>query len=131
MKARCIRAEVSRDDVQRLGHLYGENQSFGLVPGTTYVVFGISFLIAAPWMGTGTYYYVIDGTGRLVLAPSLLFEVEDGRPSPEWRFRAELGEGFLWPPLFREPFFHDDFSSGVPSAVERFSVIRRRIEAEG
>lgn len=131
MRVKCLSVSPSPEQLAAFGEGYYKNQSFGVQPGTTYTVLGLTFHVRSNLYGTNVTAAIDDNDGRLVEVPLCLFEVVDDRSSRYWVIRRwEDGTVALWPPSFFSEFYHDDLSEGVPEVVSDYERVKRQIETE-
>jgi len=127
MRVRCVAESVTAEQGAKLGPLYqGGRQSFGVKLGSEYLVFGISVADGAVLLEIAQEY------DQLYPVPMLLFEIVDPKVPSLWQARqSEDGTLFLWPPsFFDREYYHQDLVEQVPSVVEDFRRVRRRLELE-
>ncbi|HWM91944.1 MAG TPA: hypothetical protein VN493_14355 [Thermoanaerobaculia bacterium] len=65
---------------------------------------------------------IIDDFDRWTLAPFVLFEIVDPRPSRYW-VATQLDDPAamaLWPQSFSQTYYHDDLTEGSPDVVADF-----------
>jgi hypothetical protein len=94
-----------------------------LLIGTLFSVFGIRFLKSI------TYVYIFD-SNHLFEVPLELFEVVENKVSSEWSIKVwENGEITLWPDLFYQDGFLEDFAERELSERKLFEGLRGRIES--
>ncbi len=131
MKVRCIRNTPTNEELQRLGFDQRIEHRFYVTPHQVYPVLGMTFLTESSALGAGVTLEIIDDFDRWALAPLILFEIIDPRPSRYWLARR-LGNGdlALWPESFSRDYYHDDLTDGVPEVVADFRRVRALLEAE-
>jgi hypothetical protein len=127
MRVRCISEKPNARQASALGELYhGQKQSYGLTVGSEYLVFAISVL------NGNVLLQIAPEFEQLISVPLFLFEVTDPRVPGFWECRVrEDGTMLLWPPSFLErEYYHESLLEEVPSVVEDFRRVRRRLELE-
>jgi len=118
MKIKCIKTSV---DNPNNGIINGDMKEY-LVIGTLFWVFGVRFFKSI------TYAYIFDGN-HLFEVPIELFEVVDSKVSSEWRIKiGDSGEVTLWPELFYENNFIENFAEREYKERELFKELRAEIE---
>jgi hypothetical protein len=118
MKIKCIKASV--DDPNK-DITNGDMREY-LIIGTLFFAFGIRFFKSI------TYVYIFDGN-HLFEVPIELFEVVDNKVSNEWSIRVwENGEITLWPDLFYQDGFLENFAERELEERKLFEGLRGRIE---
>lgn len=90
-----------------------------------YVVYGLS------WHQHQLFYdgqkvlcELVNDYGNLISVPIDILSVVDSRVPDIWRIEKRDGSVFLWPEIFLERFFFDDFSEGLPEAVKAFRSLQ-------
>lgn len=127
MRVRCIAEDPTPEQARALGKLYtAPRQTFGVVLGMEYLVLALSVVNGV------TLVQVAQEFEQIVPVPLFLFEITDPRVPSLWEARQqEDGAVLLWPPSFFErEFYHEDLLDQVPSVVEDFRRVRRRLEVE-
>jgi hypothetical protein len=131
MRLKCLARELTVE--QRKGTnapaLFAPR--FQITEGRAYLVLGIEFLVNSPVYGNCCLFAIQDDAGKLVSAPSMLFEVVDGRVSKYWRAGTH-GEFcvMLWPEEFYKDYFHDRVTDGDADAREDLKAVVSRLETE-
>lgn len=77
------------------------------------------------------YCEIVEDFGNLIAAPLEVFEVIDGTIPNLWRLEQHPDGAFLWPDLFFQEYFFDDFSDGVPDCVKEFRTLQERMAEAG
>ena len=90
--------------------------------GDTFTVFGLS-----QW-DNYLEFYIYNGR-HLVLIPKTLVEITDNRVSANWKLKIwEDGGITLWPDLFYQEDFLENFSEWEEKERQQFEVLRREME---
>ena len=128
MRVRCIREEPTREQAERMRIFYrGGKQTFGVIKGTEYLVFGLRVVDGV------TLVDIAQEFEQLVPVPLWLFEITDHRVPSLWEARQnEDGSLLVWPrSFFDREYYHEDLLEKVPSVIDDFRRVRRRLELEG
>ena len=127
MRLRCISEVPNEAQARVLGATYRSGrQSFGLIEGAEYLVFGLRILGGQVWVD-------ITDDARdsryLFSAPLSLFEIVDDRVPPIWVGRATAeGQFRLAPPSMFAQYYFDDLFEQRSDVVEDFQKVRRKLE---
>lgn len=126
MRVRCITEVPPDEEADLLRRPVGTSRrTFGVTVGMEYLVFGLRVVKGYVWVDVAQEFE------QLVPVPLSLFEITDPSIPGLWQARVENRALFLWPPSFFEhEFYHEDLVEGVPSVVEDFRRVRRRLELE-
>ena len=127
MRVRCIAELPTEEQAKRLGRFYaGTRQSFGVTIGMEYLVFGLRVVEGSVLLD------IPQDFEQLYPVPLCLFEITDPRVPSLWSARLrDDGSLLLWPPSFFErEYYHQDLLERVPSVLEDFERVRRRLEVE-
>lgn len=131
MKVRCLTTSLNDEQKQQLGIEYKTTSDHQIIPGNSYLVLGITFMLPVEFHGGGVHYQILNDFGNCRSIPACLFEVEDARCSRHWTAKQDLdGSLLLWPEEFFTQFFHDDLSEGEFEAVETFKKVVARMQFE-
>lgn len=118
MKIKCIKTSVDNPNKD----ITNADMKEYLVIGTLFRVFGIRFLKSI------TYVYIFNGN-HLFEVPIELFEIVDNKVSSEWNIKVwENGEITLWPDLFYQDGFLENFAERELNERELFESLKGRIE---
>lgn len=118
MKIKCIKSSVDYPNMD----ITNANMKEYLVIGAIFWVFGIRFFKSI------TYVYIFDGN-HLFEVPIELFEVVDHKVSSEWSIKVwENDEITLWPDLFYQDGFLENFSERELGERKLFEGLRSKIE---
>ncbi|EMO53201.1 hypothetical protein [Leptospira noguchii] len=121
MKVKCIKLKTEK--TYRIKHVPDWMEEFMKI-GDTYTVFGLEFNL-------DMLYVSIFSDGHLSDVPMELFEIIDEKASSEWKAKLwEDGRFTLWPEMFYEEDFFENFSDWQTDERERFKVLRERMENE-
>lgn len=93
-----------------------------------YVVYGLAWRVGSSALGTGFFCEIADDYGNLVSAPIDVFEIVNQELSSTWKVTKRSDAVLIWPDLFLQEFFFDDFSEGVPGVVEQFRNLQREFD---
>lgn len=118
MKIKCIKTSIDnpRPDITNA------DMKEYLVIGTSFWVFGIRFFKSI------TYVYIFDNN-HLFEVPIELFEIIDNKVSSEWTIKVwENGEITLWPDLFYQVEFLENFAEKEFEERKLFEDLKNRIE---
>ncbi|WP_256858607.1 hypothetical protein [Leptospira kirschneri] len=92
--------------------------------GDIYTVFGLEFNL-------DMLYATLFFDGHLSNVPMEILEIIDERVSSEWKAKLwEDGRFTLWPEMFYEENFSENFSDWQTDERERFKLLRERMEGE-
>lgn len=131
MTARCIGETLTEEQRCATNAPARFRPSYQVTEGKEYLVLGISFLVNSAIYGNCSLFEIRDDAGRCVSVPTMLFDVEDPRPSRFWRARRTgLIDLALWPEEFYRDYFHDDLSERRPETVAAFNEVVGRLDAE-
>ena len=87
--------------------------------GEVFYVYGIRFF------NNYTYVYIYDES-HLIELPLSFFEIEDQRISNNWIFKIwETGEITIWPELFYQLDFFENFSERETKERKQFEAMRK------
>lgn len=118
MKIKCIKKSVDNPNKDVTN---GDLNEYLLI-GSFFWVFGIRFFKSI------TYVYIFDGN-HLFEVPIELFEVVNDKVSREWTIKVwDNGEVTLWPDLFYQDGFLENFAERELSERKLFKGLRGRIE---
>ena len=99
MRVKCIKTAITVSNKK----IINNDISSYMVIGTIFLVYGLRFSLNV------TYVYIYDGD-HLLEVPLELFEIIDENVSVFWKVKTENGEVTLWPELFSEDEFLENFS---------------------
>ncbi|AVQ13034.1 Uncharacterized protein XB16_2730 [Leptospira santarosai] len=121
MKVRCIKLKTEK--TYQIEHVPNWMSEFMNI-GDVYMVFGLDSQL-------DMLYVTIFFDGHLSKVPMELFEIIDEKVSSEWKAKLwEDGRFTLWPEMFYEEDFFENFSDWQTDERERFKVLRERMENE-
>ncbi|WP_061207196.1 hypothetical protein [Leptospira santarosai] len=122
MKVKCIKLKTEK--TYQIKHVSDwMNGSMNI--GEIYTVFGLKFNLDM------LSVYVFYDERHIVQVPMELFEVIDERVSSEWKAKLwEDGRFTLWPEMFYEEDFFENFSDWQTDERERFKLLKERMENE-
>lgn len=102
-----------------------------ITPKKKYVVLGVECPSNYKIFDGLVTIHIKNDQGGLTMAPLLLFDVIENRPSQHWKIKSDA-TGFLsmLPEPFFVKFFHDDLSEGLTEVVDEFRRISRLLEEE-
>lgn len=130
MRAQCVSRELTPQQSQLLGGS-GPTTEYEVTPGRTYLILGLTFVPPSSPHAGGTMFEIVNDSGLCLGVPAALFEINDPRCSRHWAARQLSGGALaLWPPQFFTPYFHDDLSEGVRSAIEGLRTVVATLEGE-
>lgn len=90
----------------------------GITPGAEYLVVGLD----------AESFRVPNDRGEPLLYPREMFVVVDAQVPPDWvRTDAEDGAYYVDPPECAQPGFYEDYFDGLPTAIETFQKVQRRL----
>ncbi|XDD49570.1 hypothetical protein AB3N59_14360 [Leptospira sp. WS92.C1] len=122
MKVKCIKLKTEKT---YLVHYVPDWMDGSLKIGDLYTVFGLEFNLDM------LYITLFFDERHLVDVPMELFEVIEGTVSNEWKAKLwEDGRFTLWPKMFYEEDFFENFSDWQTDERERFKLLREKIENE-
>ena len=117
MKVECIKLVVDKID-------YGINEDMAeyLSIGDVFWVYGLRF------SEERTYFYIYNGE-HIFEVPLELFKIIDNKVSGEWRMFLWSNEDItLWPELFYEEDFLENFAEREMKERKLFDILRKRME---
>lgn len=118
MKIKCIKTSIDNPD----RFILNSDMNEYLMINALFWVFGIRFFKNV------TYVYLFDNN-HLFEAPIELFEIVDDNVSTEWKIKEwENGEVTLWPELFYEEGFLENFAEREVKERKLFDHLRVKIE---
>lgn len=118
MKLKCIKTSMDNPDIRIINSDLKEY----LLIGTLFWVYGIRFFQNI------TYVYIYDGN-HLIEVPIEMFLVVDDRVPDKWKIKIwDSGEVTLWPELFYENEFFENFAEREKRERELFKVLSTEIE---
>lgn len=130
MRVECIATSLTDEQKIQL-KMEASNTVYQIVPGNTYLVLAITFMLPAEPHGGGVHYQILNDFGDCRSVPAYLFRVADARASRYWVARQDSdGSLLLWPEEFYTRFFHDDLSEGENYAVNIFEQIVNKMQLE-
>jgi hypothetical protein len=116
MKVRCVKTYI---DDRRV--INGDMRDY-LTIGSTFWVYGISF-------DKGVVYMYIYNSDHLFEVPLELFEIVEGNVPSEWTMKIrENGKICVWPKLFYQEDFLENFSEHQYNERNEFAALRKVIE---
>ncbi len=120
MVAKCIKNFIND---KHTTELFNGNMRERLKIGHDYVVYGIRISKIT------TYYTVFTGE-HLLEVPSPMFEIIDGKLPPNLiASRCDLlSDLLLWPPLFYEEDFFENFSDWQEPERKAFEELRKKMD---
>ncbi|WP_078130589.1 hypothetical protein [Leptospira alexanderi] len=122
MKVKCIKLKTER--TYQIKHVPDWMEEFMKI-GDIYTVFGLKFNLDM------LSVCIFFDERHLVEVPIELFEVVDNTVSSEWKAKLwEDGRFTLWPEMFYEEDFSENFSDWQTDERERFKLLRERMEGE-
>ncbi|EMM70925.1 hypothetical protein M9Y82_13390 [Leptospira weilii] len=122
MKVKCIKLKTER--TYQIKHVPDWMEEFMKI-GDIYTVFGLKFNLDM------LSVCIFFDERHLVEVPIELFEVVDNTASSEWKAKLwEDGRFTLWPEMFYEEDFSENFSDWQTDERERFKLLRERMEGE-
>lgn len=93
--------------------------------GNVYTAFGLEFNLDL------LYVTIFFDERHLVDVPMEILEIIDERVSNEWKAKLwRDGRFTLWPEMFYEKDFFENFSDWQTDERERFKLLRERMESE-
>ncbi|UOG32741.1 hypothetical protein [Leptospira noguchii] len=122
MKVKCIKLKTEKTyQIKYIPDWMNENMKVD----DTYTVFGLNFNLDM------LFVCIFFDERHLVEVPMELFEVIDNTVSSEWKAKLwENGRFTLWPEMFYEEAFSENFSDWQTDERERFSLLKERMEKE-
>ncbi|WP_061296267.1 hypothetical protein [Leptospira interrogans] len=122
MKVKCIKLKTEK--TYQIEHVPDWMEKFMTV-GEIYTVFGLDFDLDV------LSVCIFFDERHLVEVPMELFEVVDNTVSNEWKAKLwEDGRFTLWPEMFYEEDFSENFSDWQTKEREQFRILRERMESE-
>ncbi|UPY80934.1 hypothetical protein FH581_017455 (plasmid) [Leptospira weilii] len=122
MKVKCIKLKTEK--TYQIRHVPDWMKEFMKI-GDIYTVFGLKFNL--DMLSVCIFY----DERHVVMVPMELFEVIDNTVSSEWKAKLwEDGRFTLWPEMFYEKDFWENFSDWQTDERERFKLLRERMESE-
>ncbi|WP_078127763.1 hypothetical protein [Leptospira alexanderi] len=122
MKVKCIKLKTEK--TYRIEHVPDWMEG-SLNIGEIYTVFGLDFDLDM------LSVYIFFDERHVVMVPMELFEIVDNTVSSEWKAKLrENGRFTLWPEMFYEEDFWENFSDWQTDERERFKILRERMESE-
>jgi len=118
MVVRCIKTSIDADDP----YIINRDMRDFLRIGDEYIVYGIRMKL-----NKSIYFMVFDGN-HLVEVPSPMFEIIDGRVSSLWVVQNEGDNIRLWPELFYEDDFLENFSEWEDRERKKFEKLKQYFE---
>ncbi|WP_032916376.1 hypothetical protein [Leptospira santarosai] len=122
MKVRCIKLKTEKTyQIEHVPNWMSESMKVG----DEYIVFGLEFDLDM------LSIYIFYDERHVVQVPMELFEIIDEKVSSKWKAKLwEDGRFTLWPEMFYEEDFFENFSDWQTDERERFKVLRERMENE-
>ncbi len=118
MRVKCIKTSIDKAD----SSITNSDMREYLSINSLFWVFGVRLFRNI------TYVYIFDGN-HLFEVPIELFEIIDDNVSSEWKIKVwEVGEVTLWPDLFYEEKFLENFAERENDERRFFEDLRKRIE---
>lgn len=118
MKIRCVKTSIDKSDRS----IINCDMEGYLSVGSIFCVYGMRFLKNV------TYFYIFNNE-HLIEIPLELFEVIDNHVPGEWKIKIWMSnEITLWPSLFYEDDFLENFSERETKARKKFEALRDAIE---
>jgi hypothetical protein len=102
-----------------LGPRLEGRRTFGVVPGESYLVFGLEFFRGTPWV------QVEVAPNEIVSVPIALFDIVDPAIPDLWEARMDDDTLALWPAAFFTPGFHELVCDGDPHANAALERLRQ------
>jgi hypothetical protein len=121
MKIKCVKTFTDNPDKSIMNYDIGEYLSIGNV----FWVYGMR-------VSTNVTYFYIFQDEYLVEIPSVMFEILDDNVPREWKIKVwSNNEITLWPPLFYEDSFFENFAEWEQKERQMFETLRIAIEQPG
>ena len=121
MKVKCIKLYLNSVGANPV---FNRDMRDFLEIGTIYLVFGLSIRLGK------IYYYIFDKE-HLIEVPKDLFNIMDDRVSKHWHFKEDEKETVtLWPYLFYEESFIENFAEREIKERNLFEDLRKIMEEE-
>lgn len=118
MKLKCIKTSIDNPN----NRIINSDMKEYLLIGTLFWVYGIRFFQNI------TYVYIYNGN-HLVEVPVEMFSVIDDKVSDKWKIKIwDNGEVTLWPKLFYENEFLENFAEFEQKERELFKELSAVIE---
>ena len=118
MKVRCIKTSIDRPN----RYITNCDMDEYLSVGSLFWVYGIRFFKSI------VYIYIFDNE-HLFEVPLELFECLDNKTSNEWKIKVwNAEEVTLWPDLFYEDGFFENFSEREVEERNEFATLRIAME---
>lgn len=118
MRIKCVKTSI--DDPKN--NITNSNLKEYLLIGTLFWVYGITFFQGV------TYVYIFNGE-HLFEVPLEMFSVIDDKVPDNWRIKIkDYGAVTLWPELFYESMFLENFAEREPKEREIFKELMAEIE---
>lgn len=115
MVVECVKTLIDGDNP----HVINDNMEEYLKVGLEYAVYGIRTSDEAN-------YFMIFDDGHLFEVPSQMFEITQSKVSPLWIIRNDDTKGLtLWPELFYENDFFENFSEWEEKERKQFDELRQ------
>ena len=115
MVVKCVKTLIDSDNP----HIINNNIEEYLHIGFEYAIYGIRISDEAD-------YYMIFDDGHLLEVPSQMFEITQSKVSPLWIIRNDDKKGLtLWPELFYENDFFENFSEWEEKERKQFDELKR------
>ncbi len=121
MKVKCIKTVISKPDKS----ITNDDVTGYLKVGTIFWVYGIEFANNIVYV----YVYGIENFEHLLQVPLELFEIIDNTIPEVWLFGIQKYGGVtLWPKMFYEKDFWENFTDHQKDERNRFESLRKIIE---
>jgi hypothetical protein len=118
MVVKCVKTSIDSDNP----NVINNNLEEYLKVGFEYAVYGVR-------VSDETDYFMIFDDGHLIEVPSQMFEIIQGKVSPLWVIRNDGTKGLtLWPELFYENDFFENFSEWEEKERKQFDELRQLFE---
>jgi hypothetical protein len=118
MVVKCVKTSINRDNP----NVINNNMEEYLKLGADYYVYGIR-------VSEDANYFMIFDDGHLVEVPVQMFQIIQGKGSPFWIIRKDATKGLtIWPELFYEKDFFENFSEWEELERNQFDELRRLFE---
>jgi len=117
MKVKCIKTSVSNTDKNIINGDMNEYLKIDLL----FWVYGINF-------SKGITYCYIFNEQHLFEVPLELFEIVDDKIPSEWAIRIRNGDVTLWPKLFYQEEFLENFAEREIAERNEFLALQKQVE---
>ena len=129
MKVKCVANSFSKQEILIYSNTVYLNADFHVSIDKEYLVLGLTLSLIN--YNQVCFIEHISDYGHIVSTPLSFFRITKNKSSNIWILKIwENNEITLWPKLFYEDCFHDNFSEGDKECIDKFKTLYKELESE-